>query len=48
MKRIKYILSLHHEEGYSERRIAWQVGVNRSTVTCTLARFKAAKLPCAQ
>ena len=48
MNSIKYILSLHHEEGYSMRRIARQVGVNRSTVSRTLARFKASTLPWVQ
>ena len=48
MNRIKYILSLHHEAGYSMRRIARQVGVNRSTVSRTLARFKASRLPWVQ
>ncbi len=40
MRRIKYILSLRYEQNYSERRIAQQVGVGRSTVSRTLARVQ--------
>ena len=40
MRRIQYILSLRYEHNYSERRIAQQVGVGRSTVSRTLARVQ--------
>ena len=43
MHRVKHIISLRYEQGYFERRIAQQVGVNRSTVSRTEARHRSAQ-----
>ena len=44
MHRVKYILSIHYAQNCSERRIAQQAGISRSTVFRTLTREQRAGL----
>ncbi len=48
MHRVKYILSIHYAHNCSERRIAQQAGISRSTVFRTLTREQRAGLTWSQ